>query len=365
MNEDRQIILHLEKIKEINTSLDDLFTLKYARMRFGRIPADIYENFSQYLASNPEWFFFPTGQSGGYIYGMYLTTTAKHGKIDAMFSSLHFERILISGRAHGTPAEAIAELQREIGDKNRRLSEIANLFEKLHAEENDRFLGYYSALKYYSDTHELRRFAAHSNDTFYLCGWVPEEELVSFKAAFDGFSELVCMIEEPEEIAGVTPPTKLKNKGPVRFFESLVRMYGLPSYNEKDPTLLLAISYTLFFGVMFGDVGQGLLLVAAGFLAYRFFRLDIGRIVSVIGCSSVLFGFLYGSVFGNEDLIPGFKAFESSNNTNIMLLSAVAMGLLFISVAMVFNIVNGIRQKDLAKALFSRTAWPGSSSTGP
>lgn len=88
-------------------------------------------------------------------------------------------------------------------------------------------------------------------------------------------------------------------------------MYGLPAYNEADPTSLLALTYTLFFGVMFGDVGQGAVLILAGLLAWRFLKLSLGKIIAVVGCSSVVFGFVYGSVFGNEDLLPGFKVFES------------------------------------------------------
>ena len=74
------------------------------------------------------------------------------------------------------------------------------------------------------------------------------------------------MLEEPPT-AAVAPPTKLKNRGPIRFFEQFVEMYGLPAYNEADPTSLLALTYTLFFGVMFGDVGQGAVLILAGLLA--------------------------------------------------------------------------------------------------
>ena len=113
------------------------------------------------------------------------------------------------------------------------------------------------------------------------------------------------------------------------------------------------------FGVMFGDVGQGAVLILAGLLAWRFLKLSLGKIIAVVGCSSVVFGFVYGSVFGNEDLLPGFKVFESVDNTNKILLCSVAMGLLFISIAMIYNIYNGIRQKDLGKALFSQNGVAG------
>ena len=82
-------------------------------------------------------------------------------------------------------------------------------------------------------------------------------------------------------------------------------MYGLPAYNEFDPTLLIAVTYSLFFfGFMFGDVGQGLLLLIGGFLLYRFKKLDLAAIISCCGFCSTIFGFLFGSVFGFEDVIP-------------------------------------------------------------
>ncbi|WRK52365.1 V-type ATPase 116kDa subunit family protein [Coprobacillaceae bacterium CR2/5/TPMF4] len=48
-----------------------------------------------------------------------------------------------------------------------------------------------------------------------------------------------------------------------------VEMYGVPKYNDADPTMLVALSYTLLFGIMFGDVGQGAILSIVGFIAYK------------------------------------------------------------------------------------------------
>ena len=58
------------------------------------------------------------------------------------------------------------------------------------------------------------------------------------------------------------PPTKLKNPKLFKPFEMYIRMYGLPAYNEIDPTIFVAITYSLIFGAMFGDAGQGLLPAA-------------------------------------------------------------------------------------------------------
>lgn len=357
LEEDRQILMQLDPIMDINTDLDDLLGMRYAKLRVGRIPKEIYVNYVKYVEENPDIFFFVTGDTRDYVYGMYVTPAEAVGKSDALFSSLHFERIQISNQLHGSPAEARKRLEEEAEDCQQQLEQTERDLETLRQGAAESLKAYYAALKYEKDTYELRRFAAHTEDTFYLCGWVPEGDMARFEARFAPYRDRVYVLEEPA--AAAQPPTKLKNKGPIRFFEQFVEMYGLPSYHEADPTPLLALTYTLFFGVMFGDVGQGAVLILAGLLAWKALKMPLGKIIAVIGCSSVAFGFVYGSVFGNEDLLPGFKVFESVDNTNMILLTSVAMGLIFISVAMVYNIYNGIRQKDLGKALFSQNGVAG------
>jgi V/A-type H+-transporting ATPase subunit I len=79
-------------------------------------------------------------------------------------------------------------------------------------------------------------------------------------------------------------------------------MLGMPEANEADPSRLLAILVPLLFGYMFGDVGHGLVLVFTGILLQK--RWPIVRILIANGIAATLFGFVFGSVFGREDLIP-------------------------------------------------------------
>ena len=81
-------------------------------------------------------------------------------------------------------------------------------------------------------------------------------------------------------------------------------MYGLPAYNEMDPTWFVALTYSFIFGAMFGDVGQGLLLFIGGFLLYKFKHITLAGIISCAGVFSTIFGFMFGSIFGFEDVIP-------------------------------------------------------------
>ena len=137
-----------------------------------------------------------------------------------------------------------------------------------------------------------------------------------------------------------------------------VEMYVLPYYGEIDPTFLVAVTYTVFFGVMFGDVGQGLVLFLVGLLLWFKKKMPLARIISVIGVSSAIAGVFYGSVFGMEDLIPGFTVL-SGNHPIQLLLFAAGFGLVLIALAMGLNIVNGLRARDPGRWLFSPNGIAG------
>jgi len=104
-------------------------------------------------------------------------------------------------------------------------------------------------------------------------------------------------------------PTIMKNNFFVRPFETITRMYGTPSYSEIDPTPLLAFTFPILFGIMFGDIGHGLVLMISGLLGALIFRKKKGIdffnfcwIIFYCGIGAVLMGFLYGEFFGIHDI---------------------------------------------------------------
>lgn len=176
----------------------------------------------------------------------------------------------------------------------------------------------------------------------------------------------MCVIEDYKDMEGdKKPPIKLKNFFLFRPFEMYVKMYGLPTYGEIDPTAFVAITYAILFGMMFGDVGQGLLLVVGGFLFYRLKKLDLGAIISLSGVFSILFGFMYGSVFGNEEIMEQYGLGPlwvnplKSEGTMTLLLTAVAIGVVLILAAMLLNICNLIKTKHYGKMLVDTNGIAG------
>jgi V/A-type H+-transporting ATPase subunit I len=130
----------------------------------------------------------------------------------------------------------------------------------------------------------------------------------------------------------------------------LVKQYGIPQYGEVDPTPLFAATFLLMFGSMFGDVGQGAVIAGAGW----YFRDKLGRFWLfgiMAGVSSMFFGFLYGSIFGYEEVLPALWK-SPIHHPILMLKIALGYGVLFLVVACLLAIYNRLVVRNLAGALF-------------
>lgn len=159
-------------------------------------------------------------------------------------------------------------------------------------------------------------------------------------------------------------PVLTREPGWLRPFARLVRAYGVPRYGELVPSLVLAVSFVLMFGLMFGDVGHGGVLVGAGWLVRWKWRSVAGRDVAVLlwanGLSSVCFGWVYGSVFG----LPGCRGWALWRDPlegDPLLLMGVALGfgVVFMSVGLWMNIVNRVHGGEWREVMLDKFGVAG------
>ena len=363
----RNLALQLEKLKGVAVNLEDLWDLDFSRFRFGYLPRETYDSFQQALNGDDNILFFPTSIEPKLVYGVYFTTKAAHEKVDALFNSLHFIRLHIDTHAHGSAGQAIIELTAEAEAAEKAAEQAKQDIFGLKPAEHDRLLADYCYLRYMNDAYDMRRFAAHSRETFYLMGWVPSDKLAEIEAKLSKFDRLSCVVDNAGDIPDMTPPTKLKNSFLGRVFQPFLEMYGLPAYNEIDPSVFMAITYCLFFGIMFGDLGQGLCLALIGFVLSKWKKMWLGNIITCCGLSGAVFGCIYGSVFGMEEILPGFKIMEESvlsgmgevSNVLLLLVMSIILGVIMLAFVMVLNIINGIRQHNFEKILFGPNGVAG------
>jgi V/A-type H+-transporting ATPase subunit I len=305
-----------------------------------------------------EAFFIMVLQEADYVWGIYFTPDVYEEKIDSIFSSLYFERIRISGKVNGTPAQALIQLNDELKRLNNEKNRVQQELDEYVAKEQETLIRVCASIKQLYQAFNIRRFAAHTRESFYIVGWIPELYLKKFTQELDKEQSITYIAEEPEIVKKVKPPTILKNPVLFKPFEAFVKMYGLPSYNEVDPTMFLALTYVFMFGMMFGDLGQGAVLALLGWVLYKKRGMDLGKVLVPVGTSSMIFGLLYGSVFGYEHLIPTF-GIKPMNNINTILMIAIGIGIVLITSAMIINIINGIKEKELARVLFDNNGLAG------
>lgn len=357
ISENNQILKQLIPIRNLEFDLEQLFNLEYIKIRFGKLPKEYFTKLDLVL-EGLDVIVIPLSSDDKDAWICYLMPAAASERIDNVLSSLHFERIHIPGKVKGYPKDAIAELEKEIKDIEDEITGLKAEIEKTESEKREEFRKVYSKFFYLRQTADIRKYAAHTRKNFLLSGWITEESYHTLEEELKGQKDIVITVEEPEEVKGLKPPTILKNNKFFKPFESIVRMYGIPAHNEIDPTPLIAITYILIFGAMFGDVGQGAILALAGVVLYVKKRSSLGWILGCVGISSTVFGFLYGSVFGNEHLITPLWKPPMENITQLLIV-AIGFGVVMIIVAIVINIINSIKARDYGRLLFDKNGIAG------
>ena len=367
LDEARSMVDQLQNLRGLDVKLDELWGLDHARFRYGYLPRETYDGFRDALDAEEDLFFVPTTVGRRRVYGVYFTTKESHHKVDSLMNSLHFTRIHLEEPPHGTVDAATAELNARTADIRKAVEAVGTELQELRGREKEHILSSYSCLRYHSACCELRQYACRSRNTFYLTGWVPAASVREVEEKLAQFPELSCVADAADDVEHAKPPTKLKNSFLGRVFQPFLEMYGLPAYNEKDPSLFMALTYCLFFGIMFGDLGQGLCLALIGFVLAKWKHMWLGGIITCCGLSGALFGCVYGSVFGFEELIPGFKIMEETtfagmgtvSNVLLLLVMSICLGVFMLLLVMVVNILNGVRQRNFEKILFGPNGAAG------
>ena len=352
--------------------VDKLIRYRFVQVRFGRIQKEYYEKFNTYVYDDLDTMFYPCREDSDYVWGLYFVLWTKMEQVDAVFSSMHFERIYLKKDFyHGTPQALCSKYNRKLEELQRQYDKRQEEIQNLLKEDASMILSAQAALNALSTNFDVRKVAAcvkEHQETFYiLCGWMTENDASAFMKDIEDDPKLFCVIEDDKNKISCKPPTKLKNPKIFKPFEMYVKMYGLPDYHEMDPTIFVAITYSFIFGVMFGDVGQGLLLALGGFFLYKKKHLDLAAIIGTAGIFSTFFGFMFGSVFGFEDIIDAvwlrpaeaMTLVPGLGNMNTIFVVAIIFGMFLILLTMVFHVINAVKTRDVEGTWFDQNAVCG------
>ena len=363
--------LVIAPFRPLDCDLHKVLHYRYITYRFGRIAVEFYHKMQKYLMDDLGAIFVEGERDESYVYGAYFVSPSEAQKVDAVFRSLHFERIELKDEFDGTPAHAYQSLDREIARINLEIEDIDKQAGEMLADRAPQLVAARNRLEELSNNFDIRKLAARMEDKkedyYILCGWMAEDDVEKFLEEIKDDDKVFVVVEDDHDAYFGEPPTKLDNPKIFKPFEMFVQMYGLPAHNEMDPTMFVGLTYSFIFGAMFGDVGQGLLLLIGGALIYHFKKAPLAGIIATAGIFSTIFGFLFGSIFGFEDVIPALWMRPIDNMTtlpflgklNTVFIVAVGFGMLLIMVAMVLHIINAARAKDVGGMWFDANGAAG------
>ncbi|MBR5099675.1 MAG: ATPase V [Bacteroidales bacterium] len=267
--------------------------------------------------------------------------------------------------------ESLAELARHVESLKTALTERENEME--YRKQDIPVL----RKAYAEKAQELQRYLAHKGsetaaDDYIsvLTGFAPTENDASLREQLDQKS--IYYIAEPAQAAD-KPPIRLKNNWFARNFETLTGMYGMPVYDEFDPTPILAPFFLLFWSFCMGDAGYGLILIALGILLHKtnFNLLGLKkhwRLVTTLGVGTFVIGLFLGTFFGinlkeiswipeglRKLMLVG-KVEVGGTGYDIAMIAAIAIGVFHICLAQVIKAASITKRAGFKQAI-STWGW--------
>ena len=225
-------------------------------------------------------------------------------------------------------------------------------------------------------------YCGKTESTSMIEGWMPSSKVKRTKQDLSSICAGEVILKD---WAAKDAPTQLENpKGPIMsIFEKLTLGFGVPKSDEVDPTVLWLITYPIFFGLMFGDVGNGVVVTIASSIIYLYKRRGLtipddafgglGGVFSMViqgspllilsGVASLVVGFLYGTVFGNVEWfkmitgLPGPLWFEPFSNIRMMLRLSITVGVIHIISGMVLKIIDDAHVRDFRELIAGPGIW--------
>jgi len=295
--------------------------------------------------------------SGKTFIGLFADEKEKHNALDILskkgFSAFNFSN------AQGMKGGAVANIQKtetEIKKLQKAKLDINEGVERLRETYKGFLLSADSYLEEQLEKAEAPLKFAATSSSFLIKGWIPENQL---KASIDRLNmaarnKIYVHFEPAKKNDKV--PVKLKNPKMVEPFEFFMGLYSMPSYRELDPTFFIFLSFPIFFGMMLGDVGYGVLSLML-FWAIKKKMPSAKSLLNVLMISSfisVLFGFFFGEFFGYEFMHP---VISREHDMFSLMYLAIGFGIVHVNLGLIIGMVNEWKSHGMMHAVYAKLSW--------
>lgn len=301
---------------------------------------------------------------GGNTWVLVLTVKGYEESTKKLLEAVYFKEFSLKALAAQLRGEdPLKQLNRRIANHQRAIKGLAKAAKDMLRERRAEYELLYSQLYTMQRVYDVCKGRGEVSGMYVLSGWIPADTLIKIRKTVEEEAPMTTiMVEETKDItySGIRVPTLLQNSSIFKAFQDIVSMYSLPSYGEIDPSPIVAISFILFFGFMFGDIGHGLMIFLGSVILVkkRLMKRSFGQVMKASAISSMIFGVLYGSIFGLEGVIPALWL-SPMHDTNRLLIIAICMGVFMISLGLILNMVTQYRAKNFGRLLFDGQGMAG------
>jgi len=342
----------------------ELAESEYLTPFFGRITQDNLKRLQETAEDTPLMVLPLRSAAEGESWVLVLSVSVWRENAVKVLDSVYFKTYdLEEIAAVAAGPDPLARMDRRIANLERALTGLRAAARRQLASNREEMEALYSRIYTLQRVYELCKGRGELSGLYVLSGWIPEDTLEEVRKVVAEEAPRSDLMVDPDRVSplpGLRAPTMLRNFPLVRAFQDIVAMYSLPSYGEIDPSFLVAITFCLFFGFMFGDVGHGAALFLGAWWLDRkkILKHTLGTVMKMAGLSSVLFGFLYGSLFGMEGLIPALWL-SPMEDMSRLLSYAVSIGVGIVSLGLVLNMILCLRDRDYGRLLFDGQGLAG------
>lgn len=363
--------------------------LSFLSLRIGKIDPSLFDELV--FSVGARGIIIPLGDDKSKI----LAASSKKGRfaLDSELKKFGFNALEIPENFQGIPDDVLASMQIETVKAKENLDSIQEERKNFADTHKDELI---SLLRHYSVGMQVQAVQEKLESTqlvYRITGWIPLAQSRQVMNDLDELTEGRIAIRQfnPNEVPSVKSgrekvPVKLNHGKIVQNFDRMIFSYGSPLYGTIDPTPFVAFFFTLLFGLMFGDAGQGLVFLILGILMttkvikkFPVLGPGFGPIFICIGISSTIMGILTGEFFGNGEILEPVSRFlkglfgdtshgpilhlmpsaSSIDKLFYFLLFTMGIGFIINSVGLVINIINNFSLGRIGKAIFSKTGICG------
>ncbi len=373
----------------LKVSYSELEHLSFLTMRIGKIDPAVLDDLEFALGEHAV--IIPLGDDKTRV--MAACSRKSRFALDSELKKFGFVPLEIPKDFTGVPDDMLKSLKEQCEAAKKALADISEQRASYAETHKDKLL---LLLQRFSVGMQVQIFRDKLEATqlvYRVTGWIPEYESDKLIKELDNLTEGRIAVRQykPEEVAAVKSgraqvPVKLRHGKLIKSFEGMIFSYAAPKYGTIDPTPFVAAFFTLLFGIMFGDAGQGLVFILAGLLMY-FNILKVGGwnkyslVFISIGLSSFIMGLLTGEFFANDEILRPFglfvtglfvgkeKAFApilhlmpGSGNMPLVFIFfgfTLSVGFVINSLGLIINFMNNISLKKYGNAFFGKTGMCG------